>query len=867
MYAKLLCNPPLGQLTVVPPHSQSVRFTVLIETSIAHEKKWNVALWHNHNHLNRWESLTLKEIIQPSSLFLKQEETPDICHQWFAVELPTQSKPRAPVSFTVTFRGGDDEPWKWANDQFSTSDGQLLYETSAIQHQDLSEYIEDLPPYLNISKETSETPNTLLWSITSPVNAASGTASGYSDNKLGKPTAFLKWFSLVRIWSPWLAPRHGKDQFRPDKDAVLASFLRKDGSHLVVLAVSGIDDVLTTLHHDGEGGIVINSRNDSEKEGIARLIVAVAKSFEVANAAVMYHARKLVTQYEQSSGEMEAEMEAMSEGGMKAQWLENWYDGLAYCTWNGLGQHLTEQKIFDALDSLEKSDINVTNLIIDDNWQSLDHEGGNQFQNAWVEFEATKVGFPRGLKQTASDIRAKHKNIRHIAVWHALFGYWGGISPHGNIAREYKTVTVQKKDGVAGGKILVVAKEDVPRLYQDFYSFLSSAGIDSVKTDAQFFLDELDDATDRRNLIQVYQDAWTINNLRYFSAKAISCMSQTPQILFHSQMPTNKPRLLVRNSDDFFPEVPASHPWHIYCNAHNSLFTQHLNVLPDWDMFQTSHPWASFHAAARCVSGGPIYITDVPGQHDVNLIHQMTAKTPRGDTVILRPHTIGKTINAYIGYDEQVLLKIGTYVGMARTGTSILGIFNVSQRGLTEMIRLDQFPGTEEGSYIIRAHRTGQVSRPMSREDLFSFVHLDVPVQGWEILSACPVRSFKLERKELADGPDGIKVANLGLLGKMTGSAAIVNSDMYIERSSGRLRIWTSLKALGTYGLYISDLPTRNLKDDFMGLLFGRPIPLDCVKVNDKNPNVMEIDAVRAWKESDSQAGWSNEVAIEVVIR
>jgi len=105
--------------------------------------------------------------------------------------------------------------------------------------------------------------------------------------------------------------------------------------------------------------------------------------------------------------------------------------------------------------------------------------------------------------------------------------------------------------------MLVVAEEDVGRFYKDFYEFLSSAGVDSVKTDAQFFVDELHDATDRRSLIQSYQDAWNINQLRYFSGKAISCMSQTPQIIFHSQLPSNKPRILVRNSDDFFPEVPG----------------------------------------------------------------------------------------------------------------------------------------------------------------------------------------------------------------------------------------------------------------------------------------------------------------------
>jgi hypothetical protein len=32
---------------------------------------------------------------------------------------------------------------------------------------------------------------------------------------------------------------------------------------------------------------------------------------------------------------------------------------------------LTEEKIFTALDSLAKNEINISNLIIDDNWQTL----------------------------------------------------------------------------------------------------------------------------------------------------------------------------------------------------------------------------------------------------------------------------------------------------------------------------------------------------------------------------------------------------------------------------------------------------------------------------------------------------------------
>jgi len=52
-----------------------------------------------------------------------------------------------------------------------------------------------------------------------------------------------------------------------------------------------------------------------------------------------------------------------------------------------------------------------------------------------------------------------------------------------------------------------------------------------------------------------------------------------------------------------------------------------------------------------------------------------------------------------------------------------------------------------------------------------------------------------------------------------------------------------------------------------MAVIFGRPIPVDCVRVNEECENILEIDTLKAWKETDSHAGWSNEVAVELVIR
>lgn len=298
------------------------------------------------------------------------DSTSEVRRQWFTANLPSSPKQRSSVSFTLTFRSSENEPWKWVNEQFSTSDGRIIYQSAGTPKGDLTHYIEGLPPYLQITEEKSDAPETLLWSITSPVNSASGKASGYSNNVLGNPTSYLRWFALVRLWSPWLAPRQGRETFRVDKEAVMTAFQREDGAHLVILAVSGVDDVLTCLHHDGAGNIVINSRNDSEKVGVAKLIASVGNSLDSAVAAAVYHARKIVQKYEVESGEYDAEMKALVDG-VKPEWLENWYDGLSYCTWNGIGQHLTEDKIFEALDSLRAHDINISNLIIDDNWQSL----------------------------------------------------------------------------------------------------------------------------------------------------------------------------------------------------------------------------------------------------------------------------------------------------------------------------------------------------------------------------------------------------------------------------------------------------------------------------------------------------------------
>ena len=67
-------------------------------------------------------------------------------------------------------------------------------------------------------------------------------------------------------------------------------------------------------------------------------------------------------------------------------------------------------------------------------------------------------------------------------------------------------------------------------------------------------------------------------------------------------------------------------------------------------------------------------------------------------------------------------------------------------------------------------------------------------------------------------------------------------------------------------GIYISDLPRRSLKKDFMIMILGKVIPFDTVRISKTSENVLEVDVEKAWKELKLDSGWSNEVAVEIFL-
>ncbi|KAJ2745936.1 hypothetical protein GGI20_001751 [Coemansia sp. BCRC 34301] len=177
----------------------------------------------------------------------------------------------------------------------------------------------------------------------------------------------------------------------------------------------------------------------------------------------------------------------------------------------------------------------------------------------------------------------------------------------------------------AKSDIWLIPKAEIAAFYDEFYQWLHTQGITFVKVDYQAAFETLSDSgADIYATYSAYYAAMESAALKYFGpGSVVYCMAQTPHLILRSLQHLGslaetkggailpQQRDVLRNSDDYFPENPRSHGWHIYCNMANSLWSRHLQLryAIDWDMFQPGKQESHIHAISRALSGGPIYIT------------------------------------------------------------------------------------------------------------------------------------------------------------------------------------------------------------------------------------------------------------------
>ena len=137
------------------------------------------------------------------------------------------------------------------------------------------------------------------------------------------------------------------------------------------------------------------------------------------------------------------------------------------------------------------------------------------------------------------------------------------------------------------------------------------------------------------------------------------------------------------------------------------------------------------------------------------------------------------------------------------------GVFNIAQRPVAEIVPLSSFTGAVPTlDYVVRSFRTEQVSPRIKCGDVSALLSVSLDTTGYDILTATPLALFPGDRFR------HIWVGNMGLLGKMTGCAAIVSNQMW-KRENKRLLVDTRLKALGVLGKWSNFSRTKHGTDKY----------------------------------------------------
>jgi raffinose synthase len=191
---------------------------------------------------------------------------------------------------------------------------------------------------------------------------------------------------------------------------------------------------------------------------------------------------------------------------------------------------------------------------------------------------------------------------------------------------------------------------------------------------------------------------------------------------------------------DFLPNNPESHGVHLYDNAQVGLWFGEF-MLPDWDMFQSGHAWGAYHAAARAICGGPVYVSDKPGEHDAEVVARLVCS----DGSVLRCDAPGRPTLDVLFRDptrEDVLLKIWNHSGNA----GVVGVFNArgGKEGAPAPVLAGHVSPADvvglEGERFAQFRHTTQALEAVGRSDATS---VSLAERGYEIFTFVPiVRDF-----------------------------------------------------------------------------------------------------------------------------
>ncbi|KDP45325.1 hypothetical protein JCGZ_09574 [Jatropha curcas] len=404
-------------------------------------------------------------------------------------------------------------------------------------------------------------------------------------------------------------------------------------------------------------------------------------------------------------------------------------DKFGWCTWDAFYLTVHPQGVWEGVKGLVEGGVPPGLVLIDDGWQSISHDedpiskegmnhtaAGEQMPCRLLKFEENykfrdyvspkslaNGSNTKGMGAFIKDLKEEFNTIDYVYVWHALCGYWGGLRP--NVPGLPETVVMKPKlspgleltmedlavDKIVSNGVGLVPPEIVDQLYEGLHSNLKKVGIDGVKVDVIHLLEMLcEDYGGRVNLAKAYYKALTASVRKHFNGNGvIASMEHCNDFMFLGTETIS----LGRVGDDFWCTDPSGDPngtfWlqgcHMVHCAYNSLWMGNF-IHPDWDMFQSTHPCAEFHAASRAISGGPIYVSDSVGKHNFPLLKRLVL--PDGSILRCQYYALPTRDCLFEDplHDGKTMLKIWNL----NKFTGVIGAFNCQGGGWNRETRRNQ---------------------------------------------------------------------------------------------------------------------------------------------------------------------------------
>ncbi|MBC8151737.1 MAG: alpha-galactosidase [Bacteroidetes bacterium] len=457
---------------------------------------------------------------------------------------------------------------------------------------------------------------------------------------------------------------------------------------------------------------------------------------------------------------------------------------IGWCTWNasGNGTKLSEAHVLAGVKTFTDHRFPLGWVLLDDGWFT--------HRNQQLQSMRPDSGkFPNGFKPLINQLKSRY-GVKYAGVWHALDGYWNGIDPASALGQHYRGQLfswVQRQSPVGTDATLKTYhfirpdSDSLATFFDTWHRYLKGEGFDFIKLDNQLVTERMAVNTyPIMNLSEAIHRAIYRSVDRHFGGAAINCMNMTADAYLNFG---NSP--VARAVEDYFPASKGktynleegNAAAHVLQAVYNALYFAQM-VIPDFDMFESHHPDAVFHALARTLNNGPIYLTDTPGRQNFDLLNRITfadGKSIRATTPLL------PTEDCLFQVQAPRLFKTYSFAGSA----GLLGLFNAADAdGVTGSFRPADVAGIQGEQFAVFDYFSGRVTRATRNQ-------------------AFPVRLSRLGYQLHYVVPVNRGFAAFGLTNKYNAPATIVG-----EAWTGK-QVRVDLYESGTFSAYAAKAPKR----------------------------------------------------------